>query len=69
MRLRFPSLRREVEEVKELLPAIASPLLDEDAQITVLIDGLDRLINAERFREYVEQDLQALKGTKNYERR
>jgi hypothetical protein len=64
MRLRFPALRREVKAVKELLLSIASPLLENDAQITLLIDGLDRLIRAERFREYAEQDLQALRGTK-----
>jgi len=64
MRLRFPALRREVREVKDLLQSIASPLLENDAQITLLIDGLDRLIRPERFREYAEQDLQALRGTK-----
>jgi hypothetical protein len=64
MRLRFPALRREVKEVKDLVSCIASPLLDDDDQITLLIDGLDRLIRAERFREYAEQDLQALRGTK-----
>jgi len=64
VRLRFPALRREVREVKDLLQSIASPLLENDAQITLLIDGLDRLIRAERFREYAEQDLQALTGTK-----
>jgi hypothetical protein len=64
VRLRFPALRREVKEVKELLLSIASPLIENDAQITLLIDGLDRLILAERFRQYAEQDLQALRGTK-----
>jgi hypothetical protein len=64
MRPRFPDLRNEVKEVKELTLALASPLLEKDAQITFLIDGLDRLINAERFREFAEQDLRALKGTK-----
>jgi len=64
MRLRFPALRREVKQVKELLLPIAAPLLERDAQITLLIDGLDRLIKAERFREFAEQDLQALRGTK-----
>ncbi|MDP2999839.1 MAG: hypothetical protein Q8N47_20290 [Bryobacterales bacterium] len=64
MKLRFPALRREVKEVKQLLETIASPLLENDAQITLLIDGLDRLIKPERFREFAEQDLQALKGTK-----
>src|SRR5258707_10789101 len=64
MKLRFPALRREVKKVKELLLYIASPMLEDDAQITLLIDGLDRLISPERFREYAEQDLQALRGTK-----
>lgn len=64
MRPRFPVLRKEVKEVKELTLAIAAPLLEEDAQITFLIDGLDRLIRAERFREFAEQDLRALRGTK-----
>jgi len=64
MRLRFPALRHVVKEVKGLLLTIASPLLENDAQITLLIDGLDRLIRAERFRQYAEQDLQALRGTK-----
>lgn len=64
LRLRFPALRSEVKEVKALALAIASPLLESDSQITFLIDGLDRLIRAERFREFAEQDLRALKGTK-----
>jgi len=64
MKARFPDLRHEVKEVKDLALAVASPLLVDDAQITFLIDGLDRLINVERFREFAEQDLRALRGTK-----
>src|ERR1035438_4517024 len=64
MRLRFPALRREVEQVKILLLRIATPLLEADSQITFLIDGLDRLIRPELFREYAEQDFRALRGTK-----
>lgn len=64
MRLRFPALKREVKQVEELLLRIASPLLKTDAQITFLIDGLDRLIRTDRFREYAEQDLRTLRGTK-----
>jgi hypothetical protein len=64
IKLRLPALKREVKDVKELLHRIASPLLEADAQITFLIDGLDRLIKADRFREYAEQDLRALRGTK-----
>jgi hypothetical protein len=61
---RLPSLQREVKKVKELFLSIASPYLHKDAQITLLIDGLDRLIKPERFREFVEQDLHSLRGTK-----
>lgn len=64
MKLRFPALWPKVEQIHELLISIASPLLESDAQITFLIDGLDRLIQPELFREFAEQDLQALKGTK-----
>jgi len=35
--------------------------MESDAQITVLIDGLDRLFKPEKFREFVEQDLRALR--------
>jgi len=64
MKLRFPALRREVAEILDQFVRIASPLLDDEAQITLLVDGLDRLIKPELFREFAEQDLQALKGTK-----
>jgi len=63
MKLRLPSLRREVMEVQELVVSIASPLLEFNDQVTLLIDGLDRLIRPELFREFAEQDLQALRGT------
>jgi Cdc6-like AAA superfamily ATPase len=61
---RFPAMQRKVLEVRNLLLDISKPLLDADAQITVLIDGLDRLIQPERFREFAEQDLRALRGVK-----
>src|ERR1019366_8727178 len=64
LRSRFPALGHKVKEAKELLLCIASPLLGSDAQITLLIDGLDRLIRPELFRQFAEQDLQVLKGTK-----
>jgi hypothetical protein len=64
MRIRLPALPRRVEQIQELLISIASPLIEDDAQITLLIDGLDRLIQPELFRHFVEQDLHALKGTK-----
>ncbi len=46
---RFPALRRQVKEVRELLGTIIAPLLDREVQITVLLDGLDRLIQPELF--------------------
>jgi hypothetical protein len=50
--------------VQNLVFQIAMPLLGADAQITVLLDGLDRLIQPERFREFAEQDLRALREAK-----
>ena len=41
-----------------------SPCSAPTTEITILIDGLDRLIRPQLFREFAEQDLQALKGTK-----
>jgi hypothetical protein len=61
---RFPAMHRALEEVEPLALQIAMPLLESEAQITVLIDGLDRLIRPERFREFAEQDLHALRDTK-----
>lgn len=61
---RFPAMQRDVMEVQNLVLQAAMPLLDSEAQITVLIDGLDRLIRPERFREFAEQDLRALRETK-----
>lgn len=60
---RFPAIHREVADVLDLVTEIARPLLESDAQITVIIDGLDRLIQPERFRQFAEQDLRALRGT------
>ena len=61
---RFPAITRDVGNVRDLVIAITAPLLEADAQITVLIDGLDRLIRPERFRGFVEQDLRALRDHK-----
>jgi len=63
MKLRLPALRRQVGEILGHLLTIASAL-EPDAQVTLLVDGLDRLIKPELFREFAEQDLQALKSTK-----
>jgi hypothetical protein len=62
MRPRFPAITRQVEEVLELLEKIVAPWIEKDGQITLLLDGLDRL-SAERFRQFAEQDLRALRGT------
>jgi hypothetical protein len=61
---RFPAIERPVAEVHKLALEIAAPLLASDAQITVLIDGLDRLITPEKFRGFGEQDLRALRGSR-----
>lgn len=58
---RFPAIERKVEEARDLAIAISMPLLESEAQVTVLIDGLDRLISPARFRQFVEQDLRALR--------
>jgi hypothetical protein len=59
---RFPPIQRQVEEVTALVSEIVLPLMESDAQITVLIDGLDRLFKPEKFREFAEQDLRALRA-------
>ncbi len=61
---RFPAVERNVQDVFNLLVRIAEPLMNSEAQITVLIDGLDRLITPEAFRRFAEQDLRALRGSK-----
>jgi len=60
---KFPAIQRTVADVRDLVFEIAMPLVEDTAQITVLIDGLDRLIRPERFREFAEQDLRALRDT------
>jgi hypothetical protein len=59
---RFPAIQRQVIEVRGLVLEIAAPLIESAAQITVMVDGLDRLIQPDRFRQFVEQDLRALRG-------
>ena len=62
MKPRFPELKEQVAEVKELLGTVLSPFLEHDSQVTVIVDGLDRLIEPTRFREFAEQDLRAVRG-------
>jgi hypothetical protein len=64
MKPRFPELKEQVERVKDLVETVLSPFLEHDSQITVLVDGLDRLIEPTRFREFAEQDLRAIRGTR-----
>jgi hypothetical protein len=64
MKPRFPELKDRVSEVKDLLGTVLLPFLEHDCQITVIVDGLDRLIEPTRFREFAEQDLQAIRGMK-----
>jgi hypothetical protein len=62
MKPRFPELKERVAEVKDLLAAVLLPFQEHDSQITVIVDGLDRLIEPTRFREFAEQDLRAVRG-------
>ena len=62
MKPRFPELKERVAEVKDLLGTVLSPFLEHDSQVTVIVDGLDRLIEPTRFREFAEQDLRAVRG-------
>jgi hypothetical protein len=64
MKPRFPELKERVAEVKDLLGTILIPFLERDSQITVIVDGLDRLIEPIRFRQFAEQDLRAVRGMK-----
>jgi hypothetical protein len=62
MKPRFPELKKQVAEVKSLLETVLSPFREHDSQVTVIVDGLDRLIEPTRFREFAEQDLRAIRG-------
>jgi hypothetical protein len=62
MNPRFPELKERVAEVKDLLKTVLAPFVEHDSQITVIVDGLDRLIEPTRFREFAEQDLRAVRG-------
>jgi Cdc6-like AAA superfamily ATPase len=62
MKPRFPELKERVAEVKDLLKTVLAPFVEHDSQITVIVDGLDRLIEPTRFREFAEQDLRAVRG-------
>jgi len=61
---RVPTAQRKVSEVTDLLRTILLPFLEHHRQITVIVDGLDRLIEPVRFREFAEQDLRAVRGLK-----
>src|ERR1035438_9839578 len=64
MKPRFPELKKRVAEVMDLLGELLSPFWEHDSQITVIVDGLDRLIEPTRFRGFAEQDLRAVRCMK-----
>ncbi len=64
MRPRFAPLKDQVSQVAVLVGAILVPFLERGKQVTVIVDGLDRLIEPSRFREFAEQDLRAMRGMK-----
>jgi hypothetical protein len=53
----LPALSRDIEEVQELLHAFISALKKFELEAVVIFDGLDRLIQPEKFWAVVEQDL------------
>lgn len=59
---RFPQLERKIKDIQLLVDQISAPFISSDAQVTVFLDGLDRLIQPERFRQFAEQDLRALRA-------
>jgi len=60
MKPRFPELQTKIKELAGLVAAILSPFRAQNDQITVIVDGLDRLIEPIKFREFLEQDLEAI---------
>ncbi len=64
MKPRYPEIKEKVSEVSALLGKVLLPFEEHKKQVTVIVDGLDRLIEPVRFREFVEQDLRAVRGLK-----
>jgi hypothetical protein len=64
MKPRLAQLKEDVLKVADLLGTIVLPFLEHGKQLTVIVDGLDRLIDPVRFREFAEQDLRAVRGIK-----
>jgi len=57
----FPSLRREIQEIREPLRVFISALKKLGLEVVAVFDGLDRLIQPDKFWAVVEQDLRSLR--------
>lgn len=57
----FPALRREVNELADLLSKLTVFLKDKGIELVAVFDGLDRLIKADQFWSVAEQDLRTIR--------
>lgn len=57
----FPALRREIQEVQEPLRAFILALKKLELEVVAIFDGLDRLVQPDKFWTVVEQDLRSLR--------
>jgi hypothetical protein len=64
MKPRFAQVKDQVSNVAVLLSGVLPSFRKHGKQVTVIVDGLDRLIKPSRFREFAEQDLRAMRGMK-----
>jgi hypothetical protein len=57
----FPALKREIQEIREPLQAFVEALKKMGLEVVAVFDGLDRLIQPDKFWAVVEQDLRSLR--------
>jgi hypothetical protein len=57
----FPALKREIQEIQAPLGTFIESLKRLELEVVVIFDGLDRLIQPDKFWAVVEQDLRALR--------
>lgn len=57
----FPALKREIQEIRKPLGAFIAALKKFGLEVVAVFDGLDRLIQPDKFWAVVEQDLRSLR--------
>ena len=57
----FPALKREIQEIQEPLRIFISALRRFELDVVAVFDGLDRLIQPDKFWAVVQQDLRSLR--------